>query len=176
MKKTINIEPLREEQIEALQKLAIRTFKQTYAAHNEQQYLDEHIEQSFNLPTLKADFNEASNTYLVAIEPGQNDLLGYVKLRTGQPHKSVGGSSVIEIERIYVEADAIGLGVGAALMTACIDFARSQRHDCLWLGVWQFNQRAVDFYKRWGFAICGEQVFNMGSDAQADFVMAKRIS
>ena len=176
MKKANEVVPFELHQLDALQALAIRTFTNAYASQNEARHIEEHIDQSFSLQALKADVSDPSGKYLVAREPNQQVLLGYVKLGTRRTHESVEASSAIEIERIYVDTDSIGMGVGAALMATCIDFAQKQEHDVLWLGVWQNNQRAVNFYERWGFEICGEQIFNMGSDPQPDFVMAKRIA
>ncbi len=176
MKEAIEVVPFEIEQLEALQALAIRTFTHTYAAHNQPGHINEYIDQSFNLVALQADAGDPLNTYLIARYPGQEALLGYVKLSTGRTHESVGVASAIEIERIYVEPDAIGMGVGAALMNACLSHAANGGHEYIWLGVWENNAKAVGFYERCGFTICGEQIFNMGSDEQRDFVMSKPIS
>jgi ribosomal protein S18 acetylase RimI-like enzyme len=81
----------------------------------------------------------------------------------------------VELSRIYVAANWIGRGVGAAIMQRCIDEARASDSDVLWLGVWERNERAIKFYEKWGFTKVGEHVFVLGSDPQTDWLMARAI-
>ena len=66
---------------------------------------------------------------------------------------------------------SIGSGVGAALMTACIEEATRRRYDGIWLGVWGKNIRAIRFYSQWGFVQVGTQPFVLGNDRQTDLVL-----
>ncbi len=45
----------------------------------------------------------------------------------------------------------------------------------LWLGVWQKNERAIGFYRRWKFETVGTQFFPMGPDLQEDWVMLREL-
>jgi ribosomal protein S18 acetylase RimI-like enzyme len=56
-------------------------------------------------------------------------------------------------------------------MNATIEEARQRGCDCVWLGVWEKNQRAIDFYQKWGFRVVGSHTFALGEDQQNDFVM-----
>lgn len=42
-----------------------------------------------------------------------------------------------------------------------------------WLGVWERNDRAIRFYARHGYERCGEHVFQLGDDAQTDYIMQR---
>jgi ribosomal protein S18 acetylase RimI-like enzyme len=46
----------------------------------------------------------------------------------------------------------------------------------LFLGVWERNAKALRFYAAQGFEMVGSQVFMLGSDAQTDLVMRKRLA
>jgi ribosomal protein S18 acetylase RimI-like enzyme len=52
-----------------------------------------------------------------------------------------------------------------------------QIHDgkktLVWLGVWEFNPRAIKFYTRYGFKKVGVHPFVLGNDVQNDWLMAK---
>ena len=61
-------------------------------------------------------------------------------------------------------------------MQACHDFAEQKGKKILWLGVWEKNQRAIDFYSKWGFEKFGDQKFVLGDDIQTDWLMKKDIS
>ena len=82
-------------------------------------------------------------------------------------------SRPIEIVRFYARTRWIGRGVGRGLMEAVLREARARGHDRVWLGVWERNERAIAFYKKWGFIKVGSQPFQLGNDIQTDLVMAR---
>ena len=47
--------------------------------------------------------------------------------------------------------------------------------DCLWLGVWEHNPKAIAFYRKFGFEIVGEHTFMLGQERQRDLLMAAGI-
>jgi GNAT superfamily N-acetyltransferase len=96
-------------------------------------------------------------------------------LREGEPARGVTDTNAIELVRLYVLKDHIGLGVGAALMQACLDQAKTLGHKTIWLGVWERNYQAQAFYRRWGFTQVGTHIFQLGDDAQTDFVMERPV-
>ncbi|BBO75230.1 hypothetical protein DSCW_26470 [Desulfosarcina widdelii] len=55
-------------------------------------------------------------------------------------------------------------------MRACIDEAKSRKSHGIWLGVWGKNERAIRFYRKWGFNPVGKQPFVLGGDRQTDLV------
>jgi ribosomal protein S18 acetylase RimI-like enzyme len=61
-------------------------------------------------------------------------------------------------------------------MSECLQFARENNSKWVWLGVWENNERAIAFYKRWGFERFNEHIFMLGNDAQTDWLMKKSIS
>jgi ribosomal protein S18 acetylase RimI-like enzyme len=84
-------------------------------------------------------------------------------------------ADIRELVRIYVDQALIGRGVGAVLMQASLDEARRMGCDAMWLGVWERNERAQAFYRRWGFEVAGTQPFQLGADPQTDLVMGREI-
>jgi ribosomal protein S18 acetylase RimI-like enzyme len=85
--------------------------------------------------------------------------------------ESITGNGPLEIRRIYASQDFLGKGVGKELMQAAIREARQRGSGCVWLGVWEKNQRAIDFYRKWGFQEVGIHIFAVGDDPQHDIVM-----
>jgi ribosomal protein S18 acetylase RimI-like enzyme len=75
------------------------------------------------------------------------------------------------LSRFYAVKGWIGRGVGPALMRACIAASRQRGAAGIWLGVWGKNERAIRFYRKWGFVQRGAQSFVLGSDHQTDLVM-----
>ena len=61
-------------------------------------------------------------------------------------------------------------------MNASIREAKQRGYDSLWLGVWEKNPRAIEFYKKWGFREVGSHVFMVGDDPQKDYIMELEVA
>jgi ribosomal protein S18 acetylase RimI-like enzyme len=81
----------------------------------------------------------------------------------------------VKLVRIYAGKARIGKGMGTALMRACLDEAASRGCDTIWLGVWERNERAQEFYRKWGFEEAGTQAFQLGAEMQTDRLMQKTV-
>jgi ribosomal protein S18 acetylase RimI-like enzyme len=160
---------------EPLAALAERTFRDTFADDNSTADMDAYVRDSFSLDRVRAELAEDMNTFLLAFMDGEAQPHGYAKLRNGTTDPSVTGPDPVELQRLYVNPSTMGQGVGAALMRASLDAARSAGRRTLWLGVWERNARAITFYERWQFETVGEHVFRLGSDHQTDLIMARAV-
>ena len=160
---------------EPLAALAERTFRDTFADDNAVGDMEAYVRDSFLLDQVRAELADDTNTFLLAFVDDVERPTGYAKLRTGTADPSVTGPDPVELERLYVDRSAIGHGVGAALMRASLDAARSAGHRTLWLGVWEQNARAISFYERWAFETVGDHMFRLGSDDQTDLIMERPV-
>lgn len=156
--------------------LAERTFRDTFAAVNTVDDIEAYVRAAFALDRVRGELADGANTFLLAFTDDVARPNGYAKLRTGTTEPSVTGPRPVELQRLYVDQSALGHGVGAALMRACLAAAGAAGHRTLWLGVWERNARAIAFYDRWGFATVGHHVFRLGSDDQTDLVMARPVA
>jgi len=59
---------------------------------------------------------------------------------------------------------------------ASLDEAGAKGCDVMWLGVWEQNERAIAFYRRWGFLEFGHHAFMLGNDLQNDLLMARSVT
>jgi ribosomal protein S18 acetylase RimI-like enzyme len=160
---------------EPLAALAERTFRDTFANDNSPDDIEAYVRDSFSLARVRAELADDANTFLLAFADGEEQPDGYAKLRTGTTDPSVTGLDPVELQRLYVDQSAIRRGVGAALMRASLDAARSAGYRTLWLGVWERNARAISFYKRWQFETVGDHEFRLGADDQTDLIMARPV-
>ena len=80
----------------------------------------------------------------------------------------------MEIERIYVSSSYYGEGVGQLLFEKALQIARDNAKNCIWLGVWEHNPRAIRFYEKNGFTPFDQHIFKLGDEEQTDILM-KRI-
>ena len=156
-----------------LSELGARTFSETFAVDNTPEDLAAYIDTSFSVAQVTRELKDPASIFLIAEVDGH--AAGYAKLHAGEPEKGVEGANPIELVRLYVSREWLGRGVGERLMRACVDEAQQTGHDAIWLGVWERNERAQAFYRKWNFRTVGEHMFRLGSDLQRDLLMERTL-
>jgi ribosomal protein S18 acetylase RimI-like enzyme len=148
-----------------------RTFYETFAGQNTKEDMDKFLNEQFTIGRLLLEVGQPNNVFLLAYD--EKEVAGYVKLRDAEKPAVLKETNALEIARLYAMAGMIGKGVGSLLMQASINVAKEKAKELLWLGVWEKNQRAIDFYARWGFEKFDETDFLLGNDLQRDWLMRK---
>jgi diamine N-acetyltransferase len=173
---TIKIRNAAPDDAENLARVAWKSFYDAFADHpkNAPDDLKAYMDEAFAPETLAAELADRDVIYFIA-ETETGETAGYAKLKKNSREECASGENPIELCRLYSLSEYIGKGIGRSLMQHCLDFAKENKHDFMWLGVWEYNIRAQKFYEKFGFEKCGEHVFQLGSDAQTDWVLQKRI-
>ena len=172
-KANLTIRPATVDDASLLADLGARTFYETFAVDNTPEDMAAYLAASFS-PALQAkEITDPNTTLLIAEIDGI--AAGYAKLELSAAPSCVTGPDPVELSRLYVAREFIGGGIGAALMESCINEAKRAANATMWLGVWERNERAQAFYKRWGFKEIGEHSFQLGTDAQRDLIMQRGI-
>lgn len=153
-----------------LEKISVDTFVETFASQNTKEDMDLFLNECFNLEAIKKEIADENTEYHMAFL-GEK-LAGYVKFRKAA-HEDFETVNSIEIARIYVYEAYHGKKVGSALMQFVIDLAKFRKAGIVWLGVWEFNPKAIRFYEQWGFKVFGKHIFRLGTDDQNDLLMCK---
>ncbi len=154
--------------------MSIRTFCDTFADFNTPANMEQFLQVQFTREQLMEEVGAPRNTFLLAYSGDKP--VGYARLyENRESPREFGGASIIEISRLYCEKEAIGKGIGRALMEACLETGRQKGKEWIWLCVWEHNRRAIDFYTKTGFERFGQQLFILGQDLQNDWVMKKRL-
>src|SRR5690348_2326819 len=133
-----------------------QTFYETFASENSTENMDKFMNEQFTREALIKEVGADNNIFFLAYD--EEHPVGYARMREGNNIPGLPTVNTIEIARIYAIGAAIGKGVGAALMHACMEMAKEKNKELVWLGVWEKNQRAIDFYTRWGFEKFGTHV------------------
>lgn len=152
-----------------LAELGAKTFRDTFTRANTPEDMDAYLKASFSPDIQFRELSEPDVIFLIAESEG--NPIGYAQLVMNSKHESIKGARPLELRRIYASQEYLGKGVGKELMKATIEEARQRGCDCVWLGVWEKNQKAIDFYKKWSFHVVGFHTFVLGEDQQNDFVM-----
>lgn len=162
------VEIARAQDAEVLSAFAERSFVDTFG----------HIYDPADLAAFLAQWNPPDRLAAQIADPDwavalvRDDggaILGFVKLGPidfdlppGQP-----GEDATELHQLYVDRDAKGTGVAAALMDWAIGWAR-ERAAILYLSVFTENPRAQAFYRRYAFVDVGRNPFRVGNHIDED--------
>ena len=133
--------------------------------------MDKYIADEMNLEQLTKELSNKENIFFLTWH--NQILVGYTKLRTTKVPGELKKNNPIEIERLYVLKAYQSKKIGEAIMKHCIEYAINQKHDIIWLGVWEHNLSAIRFYKRYGFELFGKHSFLLGNDEQTDVLMKR---
>ena len=131
------------------------------------------LKEAYSLENLQIELTEFGSVNYLAVD--ENILAGFLRLRLSKEAEHLLGSNTLELQRLYVLNKYHGLKVGATLMEFALRYAAEQKFEWMWLGVWERNFNAQEFYRRWGFERFSEHIFQMGSDAQTDWLLRRRV-
>jgi diamine N-acetyltransferase len=148
-----------------------RSFYETFAPENTKANMDKFMNEQFTTEKLVAEVGAPDNIFLLATSG--REIVGYARLRLNNKPPELNDAETLEIARIYASTESIGKGIGKALMQNCLELAAKLNKDTVWLGVWENNRRAIDFYKKWGFEKFSTHIFMLGDDAQTDWLMKR---
>jgi diamine N-acetyltransferase len=158
---------------ELLTQLSITTFCETFMADNKKEDMDKYIAEEMNVQKLTGELDDAGNIFFLIACDGVT--VGYAKMRAAKIPDGLSSTNPMELERIYVLKAYLDKKIGNALMNHCMNHAINNQHDVMWLGVWERNYRAVNFYKSRGFESFGSHDFVLGEDVQTDMLMKKQL-
>jgi diamine N-acetyltransferase len=166
---TIDIKRVTVNDIDRLEKIGRQTFSETFSAGNTQDNMKRYLEDRFSIERLTAELNNKNSEFYFATL--DNTIIGYLKLNFGPSQTELKDDKALEIERIYVLKTFQGKKVGQMLYEKAIQIAKQTNVDYVWLGVWDQNPRAINFYKKNGFVEFDKHIFKLGSDEQTDIMM-----
>ena len=160
---------LNSKDLEELVTLSIKTFSDAFKHQNTLENFNHYLSTALNNEKLKKELsNPDSEFYFAKLN---NKTVGYLKLNFDQAQSDFKEKNGMELERIYVLQNYQGNNLGKSLLDFTLARAKQRKLDYVWLGVWNQNLRAIDFYKRNGFKAIGSHPFYLGSDQQTDLIM-----
>ncbi|MDQ1856463.1 GNAT family N-acetyltransferase [Chryseobacterium sp. WLY505] len=160
-----------EKDLEILQNIGIQTFTETFAEDNTEEAMKKYLEESFNTEKIKSELNNPDSFFYIAWE--EDNPVGYLKVNAGKAQTELQDDTSLEIERIYVKKSHHGKKVGQLLYNQALETAKQLGKSYLWLGVWERNLRALQFYKKNGFVEFDKHIFRLGEEEQTDLMMKK---
>ena len=170
----IEIKKVTLSDIDQLQKIGRQTFYETFATGNTEENMTKYSDERFSAEKLTTELNDNNAEFYFATL--NDNVIGYLKLNFGQSQTELQDEKALEIERIYVLKDFHGKNVGQLLYDKAIEVAKEKKSAYVWLGVWEENPRAINFYKKNGFVEFDKHIFKLGNDEQTDIMMKLKLN
>ena len=145
------------------------TFREGFSHTCPENDMDHFIQKCFSSDEILKELNDDNDFYFIAYYNGV--AAGYTRLKEDySDYPAMKKYFALELKRIYVLQKYQGKKIGAALMAHALELAGKKNFDAIWLGVWEFNEKAILFYKKWGFSDTGfSHTFHIGNTAQTDY-------
>ena len=171
----MNIEIIKVElkYIDKLQEISKQTFSETFSDGNTEENMTKYLDEGFSIEKLSAELNDKNAAFYFATINA--NVIGYLKHNFGQSQTELQDDKGLEIERIYVTKEFHGKKVGQVLYEKALEIAKLNNSEFVWLGVWEGNPRAINFYNKNGFVEFDKHIFKLGNDKQTDIMMKLKI-
>lgn len=173
MEESIRIKRSNLNDIEKLQAIAKQTFFDTFSPHNTEENMRKYLDEGFTTEKLTNEVKNDNSEFYFALS--NNVVVGYLKLNFGAAQTELQDDDSLEIERIYVSKDFHGNKVGQILYEKALEIAETKDVTYIWLGVWEKNPRAIQFYKKNGFVEFDKHIFKFGDEEQTDIMMRLKL-
>jgi ribosomal protein S18 acetylase RimI-like enzyme len=167
----INYTLLEESRLEEFRVFSRWIFNETFAPTNSPESMRSYMDQAFTIEQCVKEFKEPMAHTMVAID--QDKIIGYFRIRRNQEADQWLGSNNLELQRFYLHPDFQGKGIAQDMMQMV--YHHCAQCEWIWLGVWEHNPRAIQFYLKCGFERFADHNFKMGDELQTDWLMRKRI-
>ena len=156
---------------ELLLDVSAHTFYQAFGPQNTSANMAAYMTSAFTKEQIVEELKDTNSVFFLAFAEGE--IAGYSKLRKNVSHPALRQSKAVELHRLYVLKSMIGKKIGKALMETNLQKVRSEGYEVIWLGVWEHNTHAIEFYRKWGFEKFSSHVFKLGDEEQTDYLMKK---
>jgi diamine N-acetyltransferase len=151
-----------------LAELSKQTFFDTFTGTCTDEDMEQFLQEYFNIDQVKSELSNENDLFFFAEIEGVP--AGYVRMMEDYSNFELMKKwKALELKRIYVDKEFHGKGVAKELINFVEGFARENKYEVLWLGVWEHNLRAKRFYEKNGFTDSGYMHnFPIGNTPQYD--------
>jgi GNAT superfamily N-acetyltransferase len=169
----LSIRQASHDEVETVTEIGLRTFRDAFGPDNDPDDMEKYLAMAFDPEQIATELADPSSRFLLAYVG--KEAVGYAKLKVGGAPDCVRGPNPVELVRLYLDQSVLGKGYGDVLIEACFEQARDNGCQTVWLGVWEHNERAKTFYRKWGFIEVGSHAFTVGNDVQTDLIMERHV-
>lgn len=151
-----------------LEALSKKTFYDTFTGTCTDEDMQDFLQEYFNASIIAKELTDENDLYFLAMV--DEVPAGYIRMMEDYSNfEMMLKWKALELKRIYVDKDFHGSGLAQLMMHFIEDFAKENKYEVVWLGVWEHNLRAKNFYEKCGFTDSGfTHNFPIGKTPQTD--------
>jgi ribosomal protein S18 acetylase RimI-like enzyme len=165
----ITIVKVTPDRVNTLHYISRKTFLDAFEHLNNPDDLAVFLNNHLTEKALREEMENPGSEFYFAEIGGEP--IAYFKINTGHAQTELQKDDGLEIERIYVLQGHQSKKIGELLLNESINIAKQRNKTYVWLGVWEQNIRAIQFYQKNGFVIFDKHLFTLGNDIQTDIMM-----
>lgn len=175
MEQPIIIVPVNRETLPLLVQLEQQTFRETFGRNYDPEDLHTFLQEKKSTEALANELTQPGTTFFMLY--CEHTPAGFLKLNLHKQPDSTPPlpEPVMELEKIYVLQAFQGKKFGHTLIQHALQQASAQQVKTLWLGVWEHNNKAIQFYRKQGFEQFGAHSFRIGKQTDTDWLMKKTL-
>lgn len=159
--------------VKELQNISRETFKKTFDPYTAADDMTRFLKEDYATDKLINEINNPHSRFFFLMVG--DEVAGYLKVNDEDAQTESVKDNALEVERIYLRDKFQHQGLGLVLIKLAEKLAREENRDYMWLGVYEKNLNAQKFYARDGFERVSQHVFQVGEDAQIDYILAKKL-
>ncbi len=149
---------------------AASMFNETFGHLYKAADLESHLKEKCSVESFVEAFVEGD---LMILAYDGDELIGYCKIGdVGLPVPHPPGGAQ-EIHRIYIRRKYHGSGLGQEMLKRALATQRLKEASLVYLGVWEENDRAKQFYYKNGFMPVGRYLYNVGAQVDNEMILAR---
>ena len=164
----VSLRKINQDDIPVLSRIARQSFYDTFTGTCTEADMQGFLDTYFTEKKLSAELEEKGSHYLFAEADGHP--VGYMQfMEDYRSFPFMKKWKALELKRIYVLKEYHGLKIAQTMMDHLLSFAQDNQYEVIWLGVWEHNLRAQQFYAKYGFLFSGHtHDFPIGNTPQTD--------
>ena len=160
---------------ELVRAMACRSFSDAFAHHYDPEPFAAFLAQAYGPGgSMALDLEDPTIRWLVAFSQGAP--VGYAKLTPLRAPAPSPGPGAVELQQLYVLSDWHGRDVAPHLMEWALATAAEAGAPEIYLTVFDHNERAKRFYRRYGFSEIGRCTFRLGDRIDDDRIWRRELS
>ena len=151
--------------------LGMQVFLDTYATDGVRDSIAREVLYAFSPDNMSKII--ASSDTLVIVAEVRDHLVGFAQVAMSTGHDLISDPNASELQRLYVQENFTGKGVGYRLLEEAEKYAYFHGASLLWATVWIGNDRALKFYPRQGYEHLGSPSYTFQNETHENHLFGK---
>lgn len=138
-----------------------------------QEDIDTYLWQQYDTAVLALDRRDMSKEAIMAYDHGAP--VAFAQLVSGKGPDAPAGNRPLQVSKLCALTSQRFTAAAEQLLEKAMQTGRQRKHDVLWLGVWEGDSQALQFYASRGFTVYGSAPLHIGSATAQQVLLQKKL-